>query len=107
MGIFDREWTKLKEHLDTAFDLNQPEEETEAVEKTPYNPESLKGTLDQMSEAMDGLDFDTAESLLSELEPYEYGEKGNQLFKDMKDAVFNMDVDACLEIVESWTAELE
>lgn len=107
MGIFDKEWTKLKEHLDTAFDLNQPEEETEAVEKTPYNPETLKGTLDQMSEAMDGLDFDTAESLLSELEPYEYGEKGNQLFKDMKDAVFNMDVDACLEIIESWTAELE
>ena len=76
------------------------------MEKEPYNPDTLKGALNQMSEAMDGLDFDSAESLLSELEPYEYGEKGDQLFKDMKDAVFNMDVDGCLEIISEWTAEL-
>ena len=54
--------------------------------------------------AISDLDMDQMDAVIQEMERYSYQEGQKELFAQLKEAVEEMDVDACEEILDNWKA---
>ena len=58
--------------------------------------------LDEMSEAVDELDIDHMDEVIKQMELYKFSGKTAEIFSKLCDAVKNIDVELCTDIIENW-----
>lgn len=76
-------------------------------EKLPeISPDVLGGLFVDMRDALDNLDIDGMESVISKMEQYHYEGSQKELLNQLKNAVDEIDVDACGEIIDLWEENL-
>lgn len=81
-------------------------DEEEPVEKQDISEEMLREFLGRMYEAVDDLDMDQMEELISDMNGYSYKEGQNELFLRLKEAVDGMDTEECEAILKEWESVL-
>ena len=59
-----------------------------------------------MSSAVVELDMDQMEEVIREMNQYHYEDVEHDLFEQLKDAVEEVDVDRCEQILKSWREKL-
>lgn len=74
--------------------------------KQDISPDMLYELFAEMRDALDNLDIDCMESVISKMNQYHYKESQQELFSQLKNAVDEIDVDACEEIIDAWESEL-
>jgi len=74
--------------------------------KTELLQDKLYEIFAGMHEALDILDFDKMELLIDEMEQYHFEDWQEELLGQLKDAVDEMDMDACEEIINHWKTRL-
>lgn len=74
-------------------------EEDDGEQKAVIDDASLKRFLLRLTEAIDNLDMDEMESVMREMEAYAYEGERLKLYKQLRDSVEEMDVDAGSQIV--------
>lgn len=79
-----------------------PEEATKEEEKAQITEEELHKFLAKMKEAIEDLDMDHMEEVISEMSNYRYEGWQKELFAELKNAVEVIDVDSCETIIEDW-----
>ena len=82
------------------------EEKEEANQKDSISREQLLMLFENMLMAIDELDMDCMEDVISEMNRYSYSEKQSSYFDELKIAVTNIDVERCGEIMDIWKKEL-
>ncbi len=85
------------------FFSEKPEQHSE---KADISPDKLHEIFDGMHEALDNLDFDNMELLINEMEQYHYEGWQEELLGQLKDAVDEIDLDACEETISRWENQL-
>jgi CheY-like chemotaxis protein/HPt (histidine-containing phosphotransfer) domain-containing protein len=75
--------------------------------KTPVSNEELLKTFEEMQDALENLDFDRMDSAVNEMIKYSYEGYQEEMFHQLKEAVDDMDVDACEEIIDKWKQKLQ
>ncbi len=88
--------------LEPFFASEQEQDET----KTDISPDMLHGLFADMHEALDNLDSISMELLIGKMEHYKYEEWQKELFDQLKNAVDEVDLDACEEIINKWETHL-
>lgn len=78
------------------------DEEEENDGKEHITIENLQIQLDKIKNGAENLDQDSMEEALNELSKYSHPDKESELFKRIKDAIENIDVDACSQTVDDW-----
>lgn len=78
-------------------DENEPQ-----VSKKTYSLPTLNGLFSAAREALDNLDMDQMEEILTELLQYEFPEDQQSLCSQLSDAVDVLDADACENIITAW-----
>lgn len=83
------------------------EKETGEDENLPLiNREQLLRYFEQLGEAVDNLDMDGMEEVLSSMKAYAYEDGQKEFFVKLCDAINEVDVFACEEIMEQWKEQL-
>jgi len=59
-----------------------------------------------MRNAIEELDMDAMSDVISDMEPYGYEGWQQESFAELKDAVEDVDVDRCEEILKNWEEQL-
>ncbi|MDO4167381.1 MAG: PocR ligand-binding domain-containing protein [Eubacteriales bacterium] len=85
------------------FFREKPEEEDL---KQEISRDILHALFAEMQEALDDLDIDGMESVISKMEQYRIEGWQQETFYRLKDSVNEIDVDACEEIIHQWDAWL-
>ena len=80
------------------------EEQKKDAEKERISEEKLLACFEEMRLAISDLDMDQMDAVIQEMERYSYQEGQKELFAQLKEAVEEMDVDACEEILDNWKA---
>ncbi len=62
----------------------------------------LADMFEKMRMAVDELDMDEMENVIAEMKKYSYVDAGKEYFDKLQEAVANIDVDACQEIMDQW-----
>lgn len=107
MPVLAKEWIKLKDAIDQAFGLEEPNEAAaDAEEKAILDGAELKQCLGFLTEAMDSLDVDRADAIMEELNQYQYDEKQHKLLEQLAAFVINLDKRSCQLTIEEWLALL-
>ena len=57
---------------------------------------------DMMSVALDNLDIDMMEEVMTGLEKYSYDPEQDALYERLKEEVANIDIDACDKTIAEW-----
>ena len=57
---------------------------------------------DMMSVALDNLDIDMMEEVITGLEKYSYDPEQDVLYERLKEEVANIDIDACDKTIAEW-----
>ena len=84
-----------------------PEEDKNAInEKEPITPEILLSILDQLQTALDDLDMDGMEAVKESLSQYRYDEASVALYKQLCNAIDEIDPDLCEQIMLEWRESL-
>ena len=78
------------------------EEEESAEEKARIPDDILRECLEDMKSAAEELDMDLMEDVIEELGEYKYEGWEEELFGRLKEAVNEVDVDSCEEILNEW-----
>jgi len=78
-------------------DENKP---TEGLEPIP--PDTLQQAFRSMREAIQDLDMDMMEQVVSDLSPYHYESWQQDLFEQLQNAVEELDVDTCESVLNEW-----
>ncbi|MCM1157356.1 MAG: PocR ligand-binding domain-containing protein [Bacteroidales bacterium] len=81
------------------------EEDKQDFEKA-VNVDEIRVLLDGMREVIDELDFDAAEEKLDELSAYKFGDEITGFIGKLREALVDMDIDGCLELIGSIEDEL-
>lgn len=77
----------------------------EQTAKKPTAPADILNALfDEMMVAVDDLDMDGMEAVAAKMDEYSYEGVEAELFESLKEAVSNIDVDICEEIINEWRA---
>lgn len=79
-----------------------PEEDTKEEEKAKIAAEELQKFLEEMKGAVEDLDMDHMEQVISQMAGYRYEGWQRELFAQLKNAVELIDVDSCETIIEDW-----
>lgn len=82
------------------------EQQEDDTGKQDISPDMLRKLFAGMRDALDNLDIDGMESVISKMNQYHYEEWEQELFGQLKSAVEEIDVDSCEEIVAHWENEL-
>lgn len=82
------------------------EEEEEEAPKESATIDELNSCFADMRAAMEELDMDQMEEVVSRLKGYSYDDVQADLFSRLKEASDSVDVDACEEIIKEWEALL-
>lgn len=78
----------------------------EDLEKKDISGEELRRCFDEMKEAVDNLDMDQMEEVISRLGHYRYEDWQHNLFDQLKEASEEMDVERCVAILADWEERL-
>ncbi|MGN0435156.1 MAG: response regulator, partial [Wujia sp.] len=77
-------------------------EKEEKTELTIMDNNTLSDFFVEMKNAVDELDMDQMDRIISDMNQYRYSKDGQKLFERLKEAVEQVDVDKCEEIMEEW-----
>ena len=77
-------------------------EEESHEERCAVDKNSLDKEFTTMLEAIEELDIDKMEQVILDMDSFEYPSEQKKLFVELKNAVGNIDVDMCTEIIEKW-----
>jgi len=77
-----------------------PEEETSDADLEEIAADELYRILDGLAEACDNLDMDEMESAKETLKKYSYPEDIRETMNELYEAIDNIDVDTCAELIE-------
>ena len=78
----------------------------EEIGKEAVSDDILRGCFLKMKDAVDNLDMDNMEEVIHEMGQYFYDERQYELFKQLREASEEMDVDRCEAILRSWESVL-
>ena len=78
------------------------EKEKDNASKEPIAKDELLEFFTKMKEALDDLDMDAMEDLCNDLSSYIYPDDQANCLKRMENAVADIDVDICLDIIDEW-----
>lgn len=79
------------------------ENENSEIEKNEVaNSLKLNEAFTAMSKALEDLDIDKMEEALNQLTPYKYNEEQQSLLNQLSEAVSNIDIDTCENIIDIW-----
>lgn len=101
--IFSKEWLKLKESLDDAFELNSGKQQ----DRLQIEPIMLKQYLTMLRAAMEDLDTDTADAIVEELQQYAFNKNASGRLKALAVAVRNLDIEGAVYLLDEWNEEVE
>ncbi len=76
--------------------------EEQHKKKTKVSKKVLNELFDMMSIALDNLDIDMMEEVISGLDKFKYDEQQTALYKRLKEEVENIDIDACDKTIAEW-----
>ena len=82
------------------------QDEGEELEKKDISDKDLQGCFTAMKEAVDNLDMDQMEEVISQMGQYRYEDWQQGLFDQLKEASEEMDVDRCEVILRSWEEQM-
>ncbi|MDE6714173.1 MAG: PocR ligand-binding domain-containing protein [Lachnospiraceae bacterium] len=82
-------------------------EEDKTADQGKITKEALAEAFEKISEALEELDMDTAGEMVMKLAEYRYDGWQKELLKKMENAVEDMDVEQCEEIIETWENRLK
>ncbi len=82
------------------------EEEEDEASKKDISRNRLEKCFDKMAAAVVELDMDRMEEAIREMNQYHYEGEHHELFIQLKDAVEEVDVDRCEQIMKSWKEKL-
>lgn len=91
------EYLKLKEILRPYF----PECEEDTGDQPPQTSD-IFGLLEKMHEALDNFDTLQIDEVVEQMSKYTYADEQGELFKRLKQAAEESDIEACEKIVEQW-----
>ena len=77
-----------------------PEEEASDEDLPPIEEDALKRILEELALACDELDMDGMEAVKEELKKYSYEEEVRAVMGELYEAIDNIDIDTCTELVE-------
>ena len=82
------------------------EEEKSVTNKNLINQEQLIELFERMIEAVNNLDMDQMEEVVTDMKRYNYSDEQTDYLNKLEIAVGNIDVDRCEEIINKWKTEL-
>jgi signal transduction histidine kinase/CheY-like chemotaxis protein/HPt (histidine-containing phosphotransfer) domain-containing protein len=77
-------------------------EKKDTGNKPPINKTILLGVFDDMMKAINDLDMDQMEAVIAKLDKYHLEGEDEKLYKQLCDAVGEMDPDICEEVIHTW-----
>ena len=98
--ITDEEGNILNRYEYDAFGNFTLKEET--IEKTKIDKEKLEDRMKELLAAVENFDMDGTETLMEELEQYEFDEKFEDLCKELKKVVEDFAYDEAAELIKSF-----
>lgn len=66
--------------------------------------EELTAFFSKLKDAMDNLDMDAMEDVISDMKGYAYSDVQKEYFAQLKNAVEDIDIDQCDEVIKKWTS---
>ncbi len=78
------------------------EEETASNSGKPMSPKMRSQFFDDLRRAIDELDMDRMEKVIQDMALYHYEDWQMELFKQLKNAAWELDVDSCESILAAW-----
>ena len=66
----------------------------------------LLGCFTNLRSALDKLDLDEMDTIMDYMLKYDYGEEESELFRKLKNAVDEIDSEACEEVLQQWESKL-
>ena len=75
-------------------------------EKKIISSDILKSLFQMLREALDALDLDKMEAVMTKMEEYQYTEEQQQMYQQLKDAVEEIDSEICEEILQVWEQKM-
>lgn len=96
-SVFGKEWLALENNLRRAYGYAEPVKKGKTIEQA-----MLLQYLELLKKAMEELDTDTADSIMEELQNYDYDEKEEQIFEELAAAVRNLDIALSVTRIEEW-----
>ncbi|MCR4798400.1 MAG: response regulator, partial [Lachnospiraceae bacterium] len=94
--IFIKEWMSYADKLYGVFDIG-----IDRTEKIPGTPEIFHEESEVIRQALEDMDIDAADEHMEKLKGYTFGEKADELMKELSAAVADLDEDAAAEIIAS------
>lgn len=70
--------------------------------KSAASNDELTVLFEEMAEAVDNLDMDAMEEVMTKLEKFKYDGEQAELAEKLREAVDSIDVDTCTELLDSW-----
>ncbi len=92
---------QYRAYLETLSDYFK-EEETGSSDKEPIPHDLLVSCFAKMREAIENLDMDQMEEVISEMNRYRYDPPYDELFSRLREAVSEIDGDSCEQIMQEW-----
>ena len=80
------------------------EEEVDESSLPAITGEALSAMLDRLVACCDDLDMDGMEAVKDEMKKYSYSEEANEAVHKLYDAIDNMDIDGCMELIDQLRA---
>lgn len=87
--------------------FEKSKDEDEISNQLLITREQLLAFFDELEEAVDNLDMDSMEGILTSMKGFSYEENQQTLFEQLSDAIDCIDVDACGDIMEEWKQIIE
>ena len=84
----------------------EEEEETDS-QKEAASDDVLYKYFEEMQAAIEDLDMDRMEEVIRKMSEFSYKGRQQELFSQLKDAVAEIDVDACEAVMQDWKSEPE
>lgn len=82
------------------------EQQEDDIGKQDISLDMLHELFAEMRDALDNLDFDCMESVISKMDQYHYEELQQELFGRLKNSVDEIDVDTCEDIIDHWESNI-
>lgn len=92
------------------YDILAPFMEENKKDTSTYpeiTPDALSGFFQYMREAIDNLDMDQMEAVISEMDSWRYPDIQNDLFLKFKDAVTELQIESVEAIMAQWEVLLK
>ncbi|MBP5556008.1 MAG: response regulator [Lachnospiraceae bacterium] len=82
--------------------FDDKKDKTKFEKKSKPSAKILSELFDMMSIALDNLDIDMMEEVISGLEKFKYDQDQSKLFERLREEVSNIDIDACDKTIAEW-----